>query len=508
MATKKTILFIFIVAILTRLLLLEGSAIHMDEVIWMVNSKEFLYSLFHLNFNYLKHAWWNNTTESYAIALPGTLLAGLSQFFLSGIGKYSLHLTGDVYASRLPIALIGAVFPIILYLTIRKYISNSVAVITAFAYAISPVVLTQDRWLLHDSFLTIFSLISLSSYYYYYEKKLFSLVPGLFLSLALLTKPTGVIVIPAWIALSFLKPNKTSTKQLISNCLATLCFVSFFWPESWFNPILAPFSYFIRQFTFAQSGLVNYYQGRATANPGWTYYFYEFCVKNPEIVVIFFGVGIFSLLISTREKFKDLSFYLYLTIYSLIYMAVITFSIAKPGIRYALPIFPWFYLTASIGFISFFKIVESSQLKIFIVLFGILSLLYPLTYIPDYQMYYNLFAGGTQKASLVDRVGVCLGTKQALSKMEDQKKGKIFIYGCADNAPYYTSLELTKKIGEARYLLIESYLRQLYPDDPKLLPIQNKEPIISIYQKGVLTAAVYENPSYGLPEVPPVQKAN
>jgi len=64
-------LFILGLSLFFRLWHLGQTSLQMDEVTWMVHSKELIYSAFHRDSAFFREkAWWNWTSENYAIGLP------------------------------------------------------------------------------------------------------------------------------------------------------------------------------------------------------------------------------------------------------------------------------------------------------------------------------------------------------------------------------------------------------------------------------------------------------
>ncbi len=497
---KHWIIFglLYLFSLIPRLYQLGQTSIHMDEVIWMINGKEFVYALFHLNLAYFQSAWWNNTQETYAIGLPAVFITGLSHIFLSGQSKFSLHLFSDIVASRLPIALISALLPSLIYHYLKKINLSRIGLVSALTYSLSSVSLNLDRWLLHDSFLNLFSFLAIITFLISAYQRRISALPGIWLALAFLSKPPGLLAVVPWIAILLFSYQRSTLKLFMVNIFSSLMAILIFWPASWFAPVTSILNYLKYQLTFTQTGFVNFYLGRVTTDPGPSYYFFQIFTKTPEIILvgIMLGMvyGLHRLFIKNNSKIALFKFLLPVSLYLISFWALISFSIAKPGIRYALPIFPWLYILSGYGLVNLYSSIKTKTLKLVVIFLSLISLIYPLTYFPEYQMNYNLFIGGARGASKYDRVSLCVGHRQALLYIDQhQLSDPVYVYGCTEAARYATSKRVTLDLTTANLFVVETHLSQLYPDDIKLSYITSHANLITDFSHaGVITAQLYQ----------------
>lgn len=484
MAIKRYIPFlILLIALLPRLYLGLESGVYPDEITWMVKGKEFVYALKSLNLDYFRHAWWADTTETYAIGLPVVILSGLSHVLFAGCGKYSLHLFSDIFASRLPIIIVNSLFPVLLYQLLRKSYSVRIALITSILWAINPVAIGLDSFVLHDSFLTFFSFVSVYTFYRSLKSSGSSITPGFFAALSFLQKPSAILIFPAWLLLALLHRRSHGFRQLFTNLFVCWLTLTLIWPGAWFNPLLAPFEYLYRQTFFAQTqGLTNYFLGQPTSSPPAYYYLFQFFFRLPESIIILFVAAVIFYLSRTPITFSPLFFF------PLAYLVAVSLLTAKAGIRYAWPVLPWIYLA-----VAWFLKRLRLRLLYLVVLFSVFTTLATWRYFPEpYGLFYNQFILGPTVAQKYDMVGLCVGNKAALALL-DQKhpQGTVAILGCSDTGNYHTSRTLTKNYTHADYIIMEQANFQQFPHRRDTLHALTRPLLYTVRQSGVITATIY-----------------
>lgn len=482
--TLLIILCLYFIGFFFRIYQLERTGIYPDEITWMVKGKEAIYALGKGNLSYYQNqAWWNDTEDGYAISWPMVITNGLSHVTLAGTGKYSLHLFSDLYASRLPLILIGPLTAVAIYLFGRKFIRDDLAAFIALLYTLNPLTIALDRWLLNDSYLTLFSFLSITSYLSASSSKKTTILPGIWLSLSFLTKPQGLLPVASWLVVWLLTRSKFNLRLLLANLASFFVLTTLIWPQSWFDPIFAIPTYLFNQFNLANHGdpIPNFYFG-ATSNPHWSYYLFQIFTRVPEPILI--------LLVLKKPKL-NWRYLLPILSYFLINLVFLSIVAVKGGFRYNLPLLPWIYLAA--GF-SLQLVILKSNLLARLAIFGILaiSILVGLTYHPNYYLYYNQFIGGPKVAQKYDLVGLCLGSDEALRYLDrEQIEGVVGIIGCQDTGPYNTARTLTKDWSAAEILILESSYAQQYPNRPEVTRLTSRQPIYTVIQAGVVTARVY-----------------
>ena len=480
MAIKKTLILIYFLTLLPRLYQLSATAVYPDEVTWMVKGKETIYALAKFNLDYFRHAWWNDTTETYAIGLPVVVLNGLSHVLLAGTSKYSLHLLPDILASRLPIIFLHSLLPPALYLFCRRFFGHTSALVAALAYSLAPVAIGTDRWVIHDSSLTLFSFLAVTTYIYAKHDARISLLPGFFLGMAFLVKPTGLFPGISWLLLA--KPHRL----FFTNILTATLTILILWPQSWFKPLTSIPEYIFRQQRLAQLGLPNFHLGVITKSPGGTFYFERFLNRTPEVVIITLLLGLYFYLRQRRTfSVGSRRVITALGAYFLSFLWVISTTPAKAGLRYALPLIPWVYVVAGWA-------LSRLRSRRFFSSVYLTFLLFPLSYYPNFSLYYNWISGGPRRGQQHELVGLCLGSKAAFQYLDSNKiPGVAAILGCADTGPYDTGRQLTKDWKTAVIVVLETAHRQQFPESPEIESLKNRTPIKSIEENGVVTAEIY-----------------
>lgn len=495
MATKKIFLLLFLFTFLIRLIGIDKLTVYPDEVTWMVKGKEALYALKAFNLDYFRYGWWNSTTDTYAIGWPMVILGGLSHIIFAGVGKFSLHLLPDILSVRLPEILISSLIPSVLFYYASQFLSLEISLFAAMALSLSPISMGIDRWFIHDSFLSLFFLLSLGSYLKAYKDKRVSIMPGVWLALGALTKPLGVVPLIGWLILF-------NRKLFMANFLSAFILVQLLWPQSWIEPIIGYPKYLLRQLTLVNSGdpIPNFYFGVSSNSPHWSYYFYEILIRTPEIILV--GALLGLVLLFTKIK-KPLILSMVLPIVVCFYL--LSSSSVKGGIRYLLFILPFIYLLSSWAIVSFLKKFNINRLFVCSLLLVHLSIISISVY-PDYYLYYNKLSGGGENQKKYILVSLCYGNKSALEYLDKNKlDGPVFISGCQDSGYYHSTRRLTKTFKDAKYIIVESSFIQQHPNNLELLKALTYFKVTDIYQKGILTASIYQNPVYGLPEALPGQ---
>lgn len=487
-------LFILTLSLFFRLFQLFQTSIQMDEVTWMAHSKTLVYAIVKRDYSFFQEkAWWTWKSENYAIGIPANLAGGISHVLLGGSSRFSLKLLPDIVASRLPIALASALLPLLVYRFLVLVGQPQVGLLAALSLSVSPLMLASDRWFLNDSFLALFSFLALTSFYLSGKNKRLSLWPGVWLALAFLTKPHGILVGLGWLG-CFLAvgTRKRYLRLLFFNSVIFFLATTLLWPTAWVNPLFAIPEYLLRQLQLAQVPVQSLFLGKVTLDPGQLYYPFHLLFKNPEIIVFGFFFALLSF-VFLKEKRKQLLAMFPFLLYCLAFYFLIHFSGTKAGPRYLVPLIPWFYAVSAFGLVWLYRRLRP-PLQLGLLTFGFISLSSVFLYFPDQQIYFNQFIGGPRGVAGTTRLGVCLGGKQALERLDRQGAfGAYYLYGCADNGPYYSGRAQTKDLKKANYLIEEIWLSELKYDDAVMPYVADHFKLLfNVNQYGVITARVYE----------------
>jgi len=496
MVTKRSIaaVLLYTIALIPRSFQLEQTGVYPDEITWMVKGKEYLYALKNRDLTYLKNAWWNNPKDSYAIGLPLAVTNGASHILFAGTGKFSLRIFSDIIASRLPVVLIGSLLTPLMFIYFSKYISPKASFIASITYALNPIAIGLDRWVIHDSYLTLFSFLALISFNSSSTAK--TIFPGFWLSLAFLTKPNGILPIFSWATHTLFQPAGSKLSELLKNIVGFFTFTTVLWPSSWFLPIISVPLYIYNQTVLTRYGdpVPNYFLGQSTFYPNPTYYLFQFFFRTPEVIILFVFIGGLLLVkrLSKAESHKKSLAITGLT-YIILFFVTISLTPQKGGIRYALPLLPWIYILSGWGIFQFVeKYTKRRFLKILAYFTFIFFSSYPISYHPNYYLYYNYLIGGPGKAQKYDLVGLCFGSKKALNFIDrNNLKGVVSVVGCSDTATYHTSRNLTKDWNKADIVILESSYIQQFPKADSVVMTKKREILFTVKENGVTTATVY-----------------
>lgn len=489
------LLLIYLIAVTVRLYDLTNSSIYSDEITWIVRGKELIYALIHRNMGFLVNGWWTNPGDTEAIGLPLTFLGGLSQLLFSGTGKYSLKIFNDIFASRLPVVLVSSLVPVAIYYFGSGLISRKLSLFSSIIYIFNPISIALDRSVVHDSFLTLFSFVAIISYIYYARKKTVNILPGIFLSLAFLTKPNGILPILGWFAYFILVDrSKYSIKYFLINLLSFILIVTLLWPSSWRMPVIAIFEYLFRQFGLVQNGMSVFYKGVITYRPGFDYYLFQFLVRMPVVLIFGFVVSILIILRSVIRKVNPIKVtFIPIILYIFVFFLLISISSKKMGIRYAEPLLPWFVIFSTWGLIKFVSMIRNTYLKSLTVLIIAFGALTPLSYSPDYYFYYNSLIGGPKGAQQYDMVGFCSSSRLAAKFLTSQNvTGSVFVSGCPEAVRYYSSIDITYHYLDAEYIILETYMLNQHPEDVAVMYLTDKTPLKDIQFHGATIAKIYK----------------
>lgn len=436
-------IFIFIIALIPRVLDLSGNSVFIDEVWWMERGKYLLDNLIAFNAYNLQHGWWqfNNTV---ALGMPAAFLIGLFQKIFSAL---PLEI-----ASRVPLAIVGAFTPVALYLFLRKARYPAIGFLAAVLLALDPVHIGLSRWAHQDMMLTLFFMLTIFAYYFWTKEEKFKwlILATVGLALAFLTKFSALIIILIlliWKLIDLIVSKRKSNcfKNLFSRwdlffILGALVLVMIFWPGDWTqNPFVTFFQYFFNQLGVnATFDHTNFYMGEIVKDPAWHYYLVILGIRLTELALLGFFIGLF---VWTRNIKKDIKFWSLLIIWIVFMVVVMSIANKKLEVRYVLPIYPALLTFAAWGILTFFQKILSyfkelkklKNLPVVVATLVVFAVYVPILFYmaPHYYLYYNHIAGGTKGALRYTAVGVNEGIRNAAlyAKEHYTKQTSILLIG-------------------------------------------------------------------------------
>lgn len=498
MNNKLKVFFLFIVAFLPRVINLGGHNIFVDEITWMSRSKDVYGAIRTLSWHPQNVKWWLTPNIAEAIGLPVVFLSSLSMAFLSsGYSHYSLDITRDFVAGRVPVVFLGSLFVPLFYLLVRKHINDKVAFLSSLLFALDPIAIALSRWLHHDTAIMLFSFLSILIYLD--SKNRWSLVASAFFaSLAILTKPQGFLVpmaIGIGLAIDFIQKRQVDVKKYVIWVIISALFTILFFPYLWEKPIGNMLTYLRLQIGNVDLGNLTYFNGQITSSPPWYYYFVIFPFRVPESVLFGILVGIFVLFVNFKKFIKN-KLVRMVVIYSLLFLMTIIFSSKKLGIRYLLGIWPYLYVLAVGGLVYFEKFIMQPLRKFYWMLIFVLPIIGVIKFYPNYYLYHNYFIS-PQNEQKLESIGYCDSVKTAIGYLGPKLYHgvKIMLMGCDSAINYYTGYTIERVYGinqKPDYIIEETHNSQKQPEVTEAINKSGYKEVKQIVFRGLVLAKIYE----------------
>lgn len=311
--------------------------------------------------------------------------------FLTGLSSYMLDTT-IIAPSRLPFAVIGALFVPLLYSFLRRLFNFWVAVITALIIALHPYYIALSRVVHHDSFNTMFMVLSLLALVAYWLRRwpwYWLLLSAILGGLAILSKQVGwfmppfVVVVagltwlyrwleaaPAETRLRYLasRPNWRTIGRLIGEGIlwggvAALTFVALF-PAMWVIPGQAIQTIFLNSTRLVEEGHSHFFLGEISNDPGPLFYPVGWTLRaTPWEVIGLVGLvgAVFWFIIRRRSLSRWLAAHP-VEVTLLVYVSLLLIFVSISGkklIRYFLPGFPILDILAALGLLWLLGVVAA-----------------------------------------------------------------------------------------------------------------------------------------------------
>ncbi len=292
--------------------------------------------------------------------------------------------------SRLMMVFIAMLLGWFIYLWAYKLYGSSGAISAIILYSFCPNILANARLITPDIIITAFSFITL----YFFWKLLKgghvmdAAFGGIALGLALLSKFTGVLIIPVCIALAVVYLWKYRSLPL-RNCLifGALGFVVLLLGYRFdLEPYFAGIAY---QQQHAHDGHWGFLSGEYSLNGWWNYFLVAFVLKTPIPGMVIFVSAFFIYLWNIRKRggFEEL----FLLVPAAVIFGFFSVNSLDIGLRYILPVYPFLFVFAA----GVAKTILSR--KFLSAMYGVLIAWYigaSLYIHPHYLAYFNELAGG------------------------------------------------------------------------------------------------------------------
>jgi len=510
---------IFFLGLILRTMV-SGTYLVGDEITWINRGQTILSLLINLDFTAEK--WAISTHPGLTVSIP----IGVSISLLKWIPVY--------IAARIPQIILGAMTPPLLFFYCKEFTSKKVAVIASLLLAFEPIHIGLSSIAHVDSTLTFFFLLTTYTFLRGLKDVRWMIFSGVSLSLALLTKSSGILllltnIIPLIIIYAISRrSHRLGLKHVMISVLLwpAIGLVLFYigWPFLWSENIFqALFNYFfpwVERMPSLSAGRANFFLGSVTSDPPAYYYLFLLPVHLSPLIIfglIFYAFKFISQIAKTPVEKHIVTFPL-LSLHLSITIPLMVFSLASyKGFRFLSPAFPFITAISALGLgwlgdqiVNHFRLKNPAWLKvnsfrISVALIILLSLqylsVYP--YMGAYE-YVSPLVGSRAEHIVVMGWGREMGiAADFLNQLQD--KHVIAVFGYIDHFTYYsrhpsflaTSLNVKDVCEKADYIVFQLSYVQRY-----CLPgssgyelwsyFSNKNPIYTVEMYGMTFAWVFE----------------
>ena len=346
---------LFLSAFIIRIINL-GKIFTIDDIIWINFYQQFMKAVFNGDFAY-----------TYLHSHPGVISMWLSGLFLKAnelIFPFGYTIPGDIsspanavnlfytfynsgkigFYSYLPQILVVCFSIVLIYYLLKRVLNNkTIALIAGFLIAFSPSFIGYNtQYLNQDTYLACFITISILFLLLCLKenKTKFAILSGIFFSLALLSKITGIVfgvgIIFIILINTFSEKDKKQRKKYFKSILIWLIVAGLvyfiLWPALWVSPL----NVFERtkDSLFALGGdfkhLTLFFGQVKQMNdiPGLLFYITILTLKLSPIELIFFIISLF--VIFTKKRFlKELEYPFLIFFFIFIYIAALSLGTVK-----------------------------------------------------------------------------------------------------------------------------------------------------------------------------------
>ncbi len=501
LSTKFIIFILFFAAFLPRIIGIGEHGVFADEIIWMVRGKEVFAAVRSQVWQYFDSGWWLDKPAAEPIGMPMAFLGGAFMTFLTpGYSHYSLNITKDFVAVRVPAAIFGSLFIPAFYLLVRKFVKQEIAFVASLLLAVDPIAIALSRWLHQDMALMIFSTLSFLLFLYN-DRKIVTISSAFFAGMAIITKPQGLLIpttIFIYSFINFILTKKIDFKKLLMWLVSIALFAIMFFPFLWKNPIDGMTDYLKTQFLNVDNGHLTTFNGEVTKNPPWYYYFAIFPFRVPESVLIGFLIGVSTYLVTIKKELLKNKYALVGLIYSILFVSLISWSNKKLGIRYLSGIWPYIYLLSTLGLFKLQTFIKSNYRAVYWIAIFAFPILGIINFYPSYYLYYNHLTSGAKHQSL-ESVGYCDGVKPSIEYLGPKLYHgiKIMLPGCDAAINYYTGYTINRVYAlnqKPDYVIDETQDEQKFPLRLSQIKEAGYKEIKRIEFQGMILAKIYQNP--------------
>lgn len=404
-----------------------------------------------------------------------------------------------IFWSRVPNVIVSLLFGLAVFFWSRILLGDAAAVGAVALYSFCPDILAHSGLATADLPVAFFFFMTLAGFYFYLKAPTRKLLvaTGIFAGLAFLSKFSAVLLFPILLLVALISGKERAvalpkTLAFLVVCLVTVWAGYFFEVKALLkntpdagkkaavyqkiggNGLLefaektpVPLSTFSSAFTSMMitrvKGTNAYLMGRWSTKGWWYYYFIAFAIKN---TIPFLVLGVLGLFWVRRLKIERLTAAV-LLVPILSFFAVTLTDRSQAGIRYFLPMYPFFIVLggAAFGMLWSHRQRAVKALALFLIAWHIAEAGW---IFPHYLSYFNQFAGGPDEGYKFLRDsnldwGQDLKGVAGLVKKEGYPEIALFYPWPADPGYYkipYRALspDEFKRPGRAVYVIAAHYL--------------------------------------------------
>jgi hypothetical protein len=484
MKKLKYEILIILFFVLSRLPTLGHDNFTTDTWKWKSRSYDFGSGVFGLDFQKTLQKYHPGVTLMWTGA-TGIKIYNVSYSLLNGTDPPDNNISTVFeldFVQKLLMVLVISVGLAFVFYPIKNIFGLTSAFLAVIAISFEPYYIALTRVFHLEGLLSIFMLVSVVWLYWFIDdgghKKL--LVSAVFGGLAVLTKTTALFLIPFTILMltvaSLTKEGVAEGVVEVLSCRLRLLlslkniFTRFFlwavafsiivfslWPALWVDPQGV---YKAIYKGVAVVGIerehIQYYFGKLVEDPGPAFYPVVFLYKSSPWLLI----GIVGLVfIAGRISAKKKQFVLFLLIYSLLYLLMLSVPTKKLD-RYIVPPLVSFAVISSFFYIWLWERVKINPVYKFLIMFT--PVFVSAVYVhPDYLSYYNPLTGGLKNGIRALEPKWLIGERETLNYFKNIQEIRKFQK--SDN----TSLEGLIKEKKVNNILVvgfqEKYYTQIWP---------------------------------------------
>ncbi|MFC1621912.1 ArnT family glycosyltransferase [Patescibacteria group bacterium] len=355
--------------ILLRVPSLGHDVFNTDVWKWKARTYDFGTGVFTLDFE--------KTIQKYH---PGVTLMWIGSFGVKIFNLFNKIPESDIQfifnlhqvQKLLVVITIGLTLSFIFY-PLRKLFGKKYALLSIFLISVEPLYAALTRVFHLEGLVSSFMLASLVWFYYYLKNEKHLFVSAIFVSLAVLTKTSALILLP-FVGVIFLK-KKQIKEGLIWLGIFILGFV-LLWPAMLTHAPLALQTLYRGIFTIGvERSHMQLFLGKWVENPGILFYPIVFFLRSSPYLII----GLIGYLLTKEKPRKD--FVIYNLSFGILYLVFMSIPSKKLD-RYLLPVMLcWIFIAT-----AFFEKYLDNLKKI--ILFGLPAILLLAYLHPNYFSYY------------------------------------------------------------------------------------------------------------------------